>query len=81
MSPGVYLDTPDDYTTIPMELIESERQGISAVYSGDKEKALMAGGECAQRVQDLPAVQELVDGIMQEATDIVKNFPRYLSSA
>jgi enoyl-[acyl-carrier protein] reductase II len=81
MSPGVYLDTPDDYTTIPMELIESERQGISAVYSGDKEKALMAGGECAQRVQDLPAVQELVDGIMQDATDIVKNFPRHLSSA
>jgi predicted metal-dependent RNase len=40
----------------------------------------MAGGECAQRDKDIQAVQELVDGIMHDATDIVKNFPRYLSS-
>jgi enoyl-[acyl-carrier protein] reductase II len=81
MSPGVYLDTPDDFTTIPMELIENERKGISAVYAGDKEKALMAGGECAQRVHDLPAVQDLVDGIIKDAAGIVKNLPRYLSTA
>jgi enoyl-[acyl-carrier protein] reductase II len=80
MSPGVYLDTPDDFTTLPMELIDNERKGISAVYSGDKEKALMAGGECAQRVQDLPAVQELVDGIINDAAAIVKTMPRFLST-
>lgn len=78
MSPGVYLDTPDDFTTIPMELIDNEREGLNAVYTGDKEKALMAGGECAQRVHDLPAVQDLVDGIIKDATDIVKNFPHHL---
>ena len=64
-----------------MELINNERQGLSAVYSGDKEKALMAGGECAQRVHDLPAVQDLVDGIIKDAADIIQNFPRYLSTA
>jgi enoyl-[acyl-carrier protein] reductase II len=81
MSPGVYLDTPDDFTTLPMELIENERKGIGAVYAGDKEKALMAGGECAQRVQDLPAVQDLVDGIIKDAAGIIKNLPSYLSTA
>jgi enoyl-[acyl-carrier protein] reductase II len=80
MSPGVYLDTPDDFTTLPMELIENERKGIHAVYADNREKALMAGGECAQRVQDLPAVQDLVDGIMQEAADIIRNLPQYLSA-
>ncbi len=81
MSPGVYLDTPDDFTTVPMELIDNERKGINAVYAGDKEKALMAGGECAQRVQDLPAVQDLVDEIIKDAADIIQNLPRYLSTA
>jgi NAD(P)H-dependent flavin oxidoreductase YrpB (nitropropane dioxygenase family) len=80
MSPGVYLDTPDDFTTIPMELIENERKGIGAVYAGDREKALMAGGECAQRVHDLPTVQDLVDGIIEEAAGIVKNLPKFLSA-
>ena len=80
MSPGVYLDTPDDFTTVPMELINNEREGINAVYTGDKEKALMAGGECAQRVNDLPAVQDLVDGIIKDAVDIIKNFSRHLST-
>jgi len=79
MSPGVFLDTPDDFTTIPMELIEKEREGIKAVVMGDLEKALMAGGECAQRVQDLPKVQDLVDRIMKEATETIKNLPQYLT--
>ena len=76
-SPGVYLDTPDDFTTIPMDLIQSEREAINAVCRGERENALMAGGECAQRVKDLPAVQDLVDGIIEEATEIVKAFPKF----
>lgn len=73
------MDTPDDFTTIPMQLIENEREGLNAVYTGDKEKALMAGGECAQRVHDLPAVQDLVDGIVKDAADIVKKFSSHLT--
>jgi NAD(P)H-dependent flavin oxidoreductase YrpB (nitropropane dioxygenase family) len=78
MSPGVFLGVPDDLATIPQELYQSEIDGIHAVYRGDAEHALMAGGECAQRIGDLPTVQELVDRIMKEATEIVKNFSRHL---
>jgi hypothetical protein len=39
----------------------------------------MAGGECAQRIDDLPPVQEVVDRIMKEATEIVKNFRKHLA--
>jgi hypothetical protein len=38
----------------------------------------MAGGECAQRVEDLPKVQDLVDRIMKEATDILLNAPKFV---
>jgi NAD(P)H-dependent flavin oxidoreductase YrpB (nitropropane dioxygenase family) len=78
-SPGVFLGTPDDYTTIDMSLIRYEIESIQAVYEGNKEKALMAAGEVAQRINDLPKVQDLVDRIMTETTDILKNMPRHLS--
>ena len=80
-SPGVYLDTPDDFSTIPMDLIERERDGINALFHGERERALMAGGECAQRVGDLPTVQDMVTGIVDEATNIVKGFPRFAVGA
>jgi NAD(P)H-dependent flavin oxidoreductase YrpB (nitropropane dioxygenase family) len=79
-SPSVYLDTPDDSSNPDaQELVTQEREGIKAVYTGNREKALMAGGECAQRVQDLPKVQDLVDRIVGEATNIIKNFPSVIS--
>jgi len=76
MAPRVFLGTPDDYSTIPPELIENEANGLNAVYHGKEDKALMAGGECAQRVEDLPAVKDLVDRIMEEASDIVESFKK-----
>jgi NAD(P)H-dependent flavin oxidoreductase YrpB (nitropropane dioxygenase family) len=80
MSPGVFLGAPDDFATVPLQLLRTEHAGIKAVYTGDTEKALMAGGECAQRVEDLPTVQELVDRIVKEATEIVRDFPRHLAA-
>ncbi len=78
-SPSIYLDTPDEYSTAAtQDLIAFERDGIKAVYAGDRENAMMAGGECAQRVNDLPTVQQLVDRIMKEATGILKNAPSYV---
>jgi NAD(P)H-dependent flavin oxidoreductase YrpB (nitropropane dioxygenase family) len=77
-SPGVFLGTPDDYTTIDMSLIQFEIESIQAVYEGNKEKALMAAGEAAQRINDLPKVQDLVDRIMKQATDILKNAPNHV---
>jgi enoyl-[acyl-carrier protein] reductase II len=60
-----------------MDMLIRETEGINAVCRGEREKALMAGGECAQRVEDLPTVQDLVTGIIDEATDIVKGFPKF----
>ena len=77
-SPGVFLGAPDDLATVPWELIQYEVDGIRAVVTGDREKALMAAGECAQRVEDLPMVQDLVDRIMHEATEIIRNMPKNL---
>jgi enoyl-[acyl-carrier protein] reductase II len=79
-SPSIFLDTPDDYsTTGAQELVAYERTGIQAVFNGDREKALMAGGECAQRVEDLPKVQDLVDRIIKEAKDILKKAPHFVT--
>jgi len=80
-SPGVFTGVPDDWSTVPPELIEYERAGIKAVCMGDRENAMMAGGECAQRVNDLPKVQDLIDRIMGEATEIVKNMHRHLAAS
>jgi len=81
MSPGVFLGRPDDLATIPPELYQSEVDGIHATYEGDEERALIAGGECVQRIDDLPTVQEVVDRIMQEAEKIVRNFPKHLADS
>jgi enoyl-[acyl-carrier protein] reductase II len=72
-SPGVFLGTPDDYSTIDMSLINFEIESINAVYRGDKDKALLAAGESAQRVNDMPRVNDLVQKIVNEAEDILKS--------
>jgi len=77
-SPGVFLGTPDDYTTIDMSLIQYENDSIKAVYEGNKEKAMMAAGEVAQRIKDLPKANDLVQEIVREAEDILRNVPQKL---
>jgi len=81
MTPSVYLDTPDDVGGVPTELVIKERQAINAVCLGEPEKGLMAAGECAQRIQDLPSVQDMVDGVVAEATDIVKGIRKYAADS
>ena len=78
MSPGVFLGIPDDYSTVPPELIESEIAAMNAVYAGDESKALLAGGECAQRINDLPSVEDLVGRIVKEAEEVIAKLPRRL---
>ena len=76
-SPSVYLDTPDEYVSPgAQELLAYERNAIKAVFMGDVPKAMMAGGECAQRCKDLPKVQDLVDRIMEEAMQVLRNAPK-----
>jgi NAD(P)H-dependent flavin oxidoreductase YrpB (nitropropane dioxygenase family) len=79
-SPGVYVGRPDDISSIPPEFYKSEVEGLAAIFEGDKERALMAGGECAQRIDDLPTVQELVERIIEDASNIIKKMPgKYLT--
>lgn len=79
-SPGVFLGTPDDYTTIDMSLINYEIESIKAVYEGNKEKALMAAGEAAQRINDMPKVNDMVQKIVKDAEDILRGIPKKLLS-
>jgi NAD(P)H-dependent flavin oxidoreductase YrpB (nitropropane dioxygenase family) len=72
-SPGVFLGTPDDYTTIDMELIKFEVESIRAVYEGRKETALLAAGEAAQRISDLPKVADLVEKMGKDAEAILRS--------
>ncbi|MBS4023571.1 MAG: nitronate monooxygenase [Dethiobacter sp.] len=71
-SPGVYLGIPDDYTTMDMSLIDYEIESINAVFKGDKEKAMLAAGESAQRVNDMPKVNDLVQKIAKEAEEALR---------
>lgn len=77
-SPGVFLGTPDDYSTIDMSLIQYEIESIKAVYEGNREKAMMAAGEAAQRIKDLPKVNEMVQQIVRDAEAILREAPKKL---
>ena len=78
-SPGVFLGVPDDYSTIDMSLINFENESIKAVYAGDREKAMFAGGEAAQRINDMPRVDDLVQTVVEEAEAILRSIPaKYL---
>jgi enoyl-[acyl-carrier protein] reductase II len=75
-SPGVFLGTPDDYTTVDMSLIDYEIESMKATFEGNKEKALMAAGEAAQRIEDMPRVSDLVEQIVKDAEAIVREVPK-----
>lgn len=78
-SPGVFLGTPDDYSTMDMSLIQYEIESIKATFEGDREKAMMAAGEVAQRIKDMPRVNDMVQEIVGEAETILRNVPKLLA--
>ena len=78
-SPGVFLGTPDDYSTVDRKLIEYEIESIKATFEGDREKAMMAAGEVAQRIKDMPKVNDMVQEIVTEAETILRNVPKLLA--
>jgi NAD(P)H-dependent flavin oxidoreductase YrpB (nitropropane dioxygenase family) len=75
-SPGVYLGVPDDYTTMDLSLIDFEVESMQAIFAGNKEKALMAAGEAAQRISDMPKVNDLVQSMIKEAENILRDVPK-----
>ena len=78
-SPGVFLGTPDDLTTMDMSLIRYEIESIKATFDGDREKAMMAAGEVAQRIKDMPKVDDMVQEIVRDAETILRNVPKLLA--
>lgn len=79
LTPELFLDTPGPITEGALKLMDYENKAISAVNKGDKDNAMFAGGECAQRVNDTPKVKEMVDGIIKEAVETINNLPSLLN--
>lgn len=77
-TPELFLDTPGPMTDGVLKLIMNEIKAINAVSDGDEENAMFAGGECAQRINNLPLTKDLVDQIVDEATRIIKELPSVL---
>ncbi len=80
LTPELFLDTPGPLTEGALTLMANENEGINAVNQGDREKAMYAGGECAQRIIDLPKVKEVVDRIVIEAKKTIEKLPTLLNS-
>jgi enoyl-[acyl-carrier protein] reductase II len=76
-SPGVYTGRPDDIASVKPELLIKEHQGFQASYAEhpDESEALTAGGECAQRIDDMPGVRELIERITEEAEAVLRATP------
>jgi len=79
-APGLFLGQPDDLTTVAPEVILKELEGFGALFRGDEKKALLAGGEVAGRIDDLPTVKELVERTVKEAEEIIKSLPAKIVS-
>jgi len=63
--------------TVPLKLLLKQRDGFMASYAENPEesRALTAGGECAQRITDMPRVEDLIGRIVKEAEDILSTLP------
>jgi enoyl-[acyl-carrier protein] reductase II len=61
-------------------LTSFEIESIKAVYEGNREKAMMAAGEVAQRIKDMPKVNDVVQQIVKEAETVLRNVPKNVLS-
>jgi len=71
-APGTFTGVPDTMTSIPSKLLMAEMKGFAATFEGDETKSLYTGGECAQRINDLPSAAELVERVMKETVETLK---------
>lgn len=80
LTPELFLDTPGPMTDGAIILMDYENKALNATGEGDREKAMYAGGECAQRIDDLPKVKEVVDKIIVDAKKTIDQLPTLLKS-
>jgi NAD(P)H-dependent flavin oxidoreductase YrpB (nitropropane dioxygenase family) len=78
-TPGLFLGQPDE--TLDMEIGAKEIQSYAGlIEGGDEDNTLLPGGEVAGRIEDLPTVRELVEGIMKQAEETLLSLSQYLPS-
>ncbi len=75
VSPGPFLGEPDDLMNVPLELMKKEIEGSIKGLNGIEDGALWPAGEVAGRINDIPTVKDLIDGIMKEAEEIIRELP------
>jgi len=80
LTPELFLDTPGPLNEAALILMDYENKAISATGKGDREKAMYAGGECSQRINDLPKVKEVVDNIIIDAKKTIEQLPASLNN-
>lgn len=79
LTPELFLDSPGPITEGALKLMDYEAKALNATSDGDREKAMYAGGECAQRVNNMPKVSQMVEDIMTDAVNTIKRLPSVLA--
>ncbi|MFX1449455.1 MAG: NAD(P)H-dependent flavin oxidoreductase [Promethearchaeota archaeon] len=70
--PQVFLGKPMESTT---EIMKLEMEGMAALFDGDVDNSIILGGEVTGRINSIPTIKELVDGIVTEAEKIITTLP------
>ena len=71
----LYKGTPCSST---MEILDLEIGGMRHLFKGEIDEAPLLGGQVAGRIHEIPTVKELIEKIMQEAEEIIKNMSKYI---
>ncbi len=79
-------DVPRFYLGDPVEsnkaILNLEQKGFVDLLDQKPDTALMFGGEVVGGIQDIPTVQELIEGIMDEAIQLLETLPnRFLEKS
>jgi NAD(P)H-dependent flavin oxidoreductase YrpB (nitropropane dioxygenase family) len=73
-------DVPRFYLGEPVEsnekILELERTGFDNLINEIEDTALMFGGECTGRIDDLPTVEDIITRIISEAKSTLEMVPQ-----
>lgn len=75
LSPDFFKGQPVD---LDPRMIEFEREGFLKLIQNDEEGSLILGGEASGRIDDLPTVEELMDRIIADASEILRSLPDFV---
>jgi len=68
--PRFYLGEPVESNE---EVLKLERSGFEDLVDGKSDTALMFGGECVGRIDNILTVKELIDEIIKDASEVLEN--------